>query len=170
MNDNESKNFGENTDREKKEDDIIDSEYIDTQLSMISKVVSNTIRYFTSQEVKNNIDSFEDFINEMGLENNRLTPAVKEMIQNIIKFLTTEQIKRLIKYIESKPDEDLEKTIREFMTYNYRVMKKTYNGLLEFMVTKMSSQKPEVHQEPQDTEISNTNQSQTGTEEEQKKD
>jgi hypothetical protein len=168
MNDNEEKSFGENTNRDKEKKDIIDSEYIDTQLSMISKVISNTIRYFTSQEVKNNIDSFEYFINEMGLENDKLTPAIKETIQNIIKFLTTEQIKRLISYIESKPDEDLEKTIREFMTYNYRVMKRTYNGFLEFMVTKMSSQQPRVPEEPKDTEIIKTNQSNTTNDEEQK--
>jgi hypothetical protein len=131
-----------------KEEPALDSEYIDTQLSMISKVISNTIRYFTSQEVKNNIETFEKFINEMGLDNNKLSPAIKDVIQNVIKFLTTDQLKRLISYIESKPDEDLEKAVKDFLGYNYRLMERSYNGFLEFMVTKMGNQTPTMPEKP----------------------
>ena len=46
-------------------------------------------------------------------------------------------MKKLIKYVEEKPAEELKKSIYDLLNINYKILKKSYDGFLEFIVNKM---------------------------------
>ncbi len=114
-----------------------DKEYIDTQLSMISKILGNAIRHVSSIEVKNLVEYTEKMINNMGEGSTELPDAIKETTRKVVKFLTTDQMKQLIKFVESKSDSELEKVVNDLLNLNYKILEGTYNGFLEFVMNNM---------------------------------
>lgn len=125
-----------NKEKNKKHKETIDK-YVESQLSVVSKIISNAIKYSSSAEVKSFIDFIEKNIDDMGSYDSELPPTIKETIQNIIKFLTTNQYKKLIKYIEEKPVKELEKVIYDFLNLEYKMLENTYNGFLSFIIDKV---------------------------------
>lgn len=128
-------------------------EYVESQLVIVSKIISNAVKYITTIEVKGMIEFIDSIMKEIGDDDKSgLLPLVKKTAVNTLRFLTTEQINNLISFVERKPIEEVEKIVYDMLNIQYRILEKAYNGFLEFMVAKMNPY--EVNEEPEpDLEI-----------------
>jgi hypothetical protein len=111
-------------------------QYIQSQLEIITKIITNAIKQVATKEAKSIVTYVEERIKEMDNNDTETLPIIKNTIRNTLKFLTTDQIKRLIFFIENKSNAEIEKAVYDLLNLNYSILETTYNSFLEFVVNR----------------------------------